>query len=134
MALYGRDANGNDAYIEAAGSGTLAAPYATVHDLQAYGLSSAQIDASGNSDVVASVSGYRVRVLSLALSASAACSLRFQTGGSGNITPRLRIPSGNTITVSSDLGLFDTVRGDKLNVILSGVAEYGVLCTYRLIS
>jgi hypothetical protein len=134
MALYGRDANGNDAYIEAAGSGTLASPYASVHDLRAYGLLSAQVDGSASADVVAAVSGYKVRVLNLALSASAACSLRFQTGGSGNLSHRIRIPSGDTVVLGNDLGLFDTVAGDKLNVVLSGVADYGVTCSYRLVS
>lgn len=36
--LYGRDANGNDAYINAAGSGTSSSPYSTVHDMVAFGL------------------------------------------------------------------------------------------------
>lgn len=131
--LYGRDANGNDAYINAAGSGTSSSPYSTVHDMVAFGLLSSQVEASGNTDVVAAVSGYKVRVLGLALTADAPCSLRFQTGGSGNLTPRLRVPSGGTVTITNDLGLFDTTANDKLNVLLSGTANYGVLCTYRLI-
>ena len=131
--LYGRDANGNDAYINAAGSGTAGSPYSTVHDTVAFGLLSAQVDGAASADVVAAVSGYKVRVLGLALTADAPCSLRFQTGASGNLTPRLRVPSGNTVTMSNDLGLFDTTAGDKLNVVLSGTANYGVLCTYRLV-
>jgi len=131
--LYGRDANGNDAYINAAGSGTASSPYSTVHDTVAFGLLSAQVDGSASADVVAAVSGYKVRVLGLALTADAPCSLRFQTGGSGNLTPRLRVPSGDTVTIANAMGLFDTTAGDKLNVVLSGTASYGVLCTYRLI-
>lgn len=131
--LYGRDANGNDAYINAAGSGTASSPYSTVHDAVAFGLLSAQVDGAASADVVTAVSGYKVRVLGLALTADAPCSLRFQTGGSGNLTPRLRVPSGSTITISNDLGLFETTASDKLNVVLSGVANYGVLCTYRLV-
>lgn len=133
MPLYGRDANGNDAYIQAAGSGTISSPYATVHDTIAYGVLSQQIESSGNADLVAAVSGYRIRPVHLAISADAACSIRFQTGGSGNLSPRLRIPSGSTVALSNTLGLFDTTAGDKLNVLLSGTANYGVMCTYRLV-
>lgn len=33
MALYGRDANGNDAYIRGTGTGALADGYLTFHDV-----------------------------------------------------------------------------------------------------
>jgi hypothetical protein len=132
-ALYGRDANGNDAYLNAAGSGTAGSPYSTIHDLVAFGLQSSQLEGSASADVVAAVSGYKVRVLGLALTADAACSLRFQTGGSGNLTPRLRVMSGDTVDLSNAMGLFETAIGDKLNVVLSGTANFGVLCSYRLV-
>lgn len=131
--LYGRDANGNDAYIQAQGSGTALSPYATVHDLLGFGILSAQAEASGNTDIVTAVSGYKIRVLGLVVSASAACSVRFQTGGSGNLSPNFRIPSGDTVTIANSLGLFETTTGDKLNAVLSGTANYGILCTYRLV-
>jgi hypothetical protein len=129
--LYGRDALGADSYLSATGSGTNADPFVVAHDVFCSVQKSAFIAASGNADLIAAVSNKKLRVMAIALTASDACTLKVQSGGSNDKTPPWHIaPSGN-FSLASDLGLFDSGTGEKLNVVLDGTANYTAFVSYR---
>ena len=70
MALYGRDANGNDAYIRGTGAGSTTDGYLTFHDVFSDEVKFAtvtQAAATLTSDLVAAVSSKKIRVLSLTI-------------------------------------------------------------------
>jgi hypothetical protein len=63
MALFGLDAGGNSAYVQAAGDGTLSAPYILQHDLLPAAIKSAQLSSTSGT------TGYFWRGISQAKSA-----------------------------------------------------------------
>ena len=135
MALYGRDANGNDAYIRGTGTGTTADGYLTFHDTfssEVKFATVAQASATATSDLVTAVSAKKLRVLSMTLSADAACSVKFETGSSAaTIAQSIYLPVNGTVTQSCDLGLFETATGDKLMINKTGTANVSVTISYR---
>ena len=135
MSLYGRDANGNDAYIRGTGTGTTTDGYVTFHDTfsgEVKFATLAQASATATSDLVPAVSSKKIRVLSLALSAETACSVKFETGASAStIAESFYLPDNGTVTLSSELGLFETASGDKLMIAKTGSANVSVSISYR---
>ena len=88
MALYGRDANGNDAYIRGTGAGSNTDGYLTFHDVfsdEVKFATATQLAATLTSDLVTAVAGAKIRVLSLTISAADACSVKFETGASAAV-------------------------------------------------
>tara|TARA_Y100000022_G_scaffold199892_1_gene213541 strand:+ start:1730 stop:2143 length:414 start_codon:yes stop_codon:yes gene_type:complete len=135
MSLYGRDANGNDAYIRGSGSGSTTDGYVTFHDTFSNDIkfaTAAQDAATATSDLVVAVSAKKLRVLSLTVSADAACSVKFETGASAaTIAESLYLPVNGTVTQASELGLFETGLGDKLMINKTGSANITVSISYR---
>lgn len=131
MALYGRDANGNDAYIEASGDGTTASGFVTYHDTFTRSLKFAAVNLTASGDVIPAVAGAKLRVMSLLISADAACSLKFQTDAATDITGEIYLPANGTVTLSNPLGLFEADTSDKLNAVLTGTANVGITLGYR---
>jgi hypothetical protein len=135
MALYGRDANGNDAYIRGTGSGAVGSGYLTFHDVFSDDVrftSVAQAAATLSSDLVAAVADAKIRVLSYTISADAACSLKFDSGASiSTIAHDIYLAANTTVTQASDLGLFETLGGEKLMLIKTGTANVSVTISYR---
>jgi hypothetical protein len=129
--LYGRDATGADAYLRSTGTGTNVDPFVVAHDVFCSVHKSAFVTASGNADLVALVADKKIRVTSFLLTASDACTLKFQSGGGSDLTPPFHIPPSGNIPLSNELGLFETATGQKLNVVLSGTATYTAFVTYR---
>jgi hypothetical protein len=41
------------------------------------------------------------------------------------------LPANGNITLSSELGLFESVAGEKINAVVSGTTDYGVMLSYR---
>lgn len=132
--LYGLDATGNSAYVRATGAGSNADPYIVNNDLFSSEIKSAAISNNASADVVAAVSSKKIRVLSLALTASAACTVKLQTGASTDLTPPFHLAANGSMTISNPLGLFETAVSAKLNAVLSGAATYTVFVTYREVS
>lgn len=129
--LYGRDALGADSYLSATGSGTNADPFVVAHDVFCSIQKSAFIAASGNADLIAAVTGKKLKVMAIAVTASDACTIKVQSAGSTDKTPAWHIaPSGN-LTLASDLGLFESGTGEKLNIVLDGTANYTTFVSYR---
>ena len=135
MALYGRDANGNDAYIRGTGTGTTTDGYLTFHDTFSSEIkfaTVAQASATATTDLVAAVATKKLRVLSLTISADAACSVKFETGSSAaTIAQSIFLPINGTVTQACELGLFETASGDKLMINKTGAANVTVTVSYR---
>lgn len=129
--LYGLDAAGNIAYVKATGAGTDGDPYLIQNDFFSGAIKSALVGTNASADVVTAVSSNKIRVLSLAITADAACRIQFQSGGTSNRTPAFHLAANGNMTISNPLGLFETATSEKLNAVLTGVANYTVMVTYR---
>jgi hypothetical protein len=131
MSIFGLDAAGNSAYVEAAGTGSVSDPYLVFNDSFTRDLQSAFVNASGDADVIAAVAGTKLRVTAMAITASSGCTVKLQSGASSDLTPVFNLPANGNITLSSDLGLFESVAGEKINAVVSGTTDYGVMLSYR---
>tara|TARA_R100000081_G_C4705067_1_gene109695 strand:- start:60 stop:473 length:414 start_codon:yes stop_codon:yes gene_type:complete len=135
MSLYGRDANGNDAYIRGTGTGATTDGYVTFHDSFSSEVKFAtlsQASGTSTSDLVAAVAAKKIRVLSLIISADTNCSVKFETGASAaTIAESLFLKANTTESYSSELGLFETAAGDKLMINKTSAATVTVTISYR---
>jgi hypothetical protein len=129
--LYGLDAIGNAAYVKATGAGSNSDPYVVQNDAFTSELKSAFVSASGNADVIASVSSIKLRVLSMAITAASGCTVKLQSGGSTDKTPPFHIGDNGNLTLSNSLGLFEGASGEKINAVVSGATTYTVMLSYR---
>ena len=129
--LYGLDAVGNAAYVKATGAGSNSDPYVVQNDLFNSALKSAQVTSSGNVDVVAAVASNKLRVLSMAITASSGCTVKLQSGGSSDKTPPFHLTANGNITLSNPMGLFESASGEKINAVVSGTTDYSVFVSYR---
>jgi len=95
-------------------------------------VSFAQINAtaSGDTQVVAAVSGRRIVVVAFAVIASATVNIRFRSG-STDITGAMRLVEGGGIAHAYDGGLFETAVNQPLNINLSTNATVGGYVVYR---
>lgn len=119
MTLYGRDANGNDAYIRGTGTGTTTDGHITFHDVFSSEVRFAALDLVASSDVVTAVANTTLRVLSFTLSADAPCEVQFQSSETDDLTGKVYLTANQFVSQSSDIGLFETDTGDKLNLVLT---------------
>lgn len=131
MALYGRDANGNDAYIRGTGTGAVADGYLTFHDVFSDEVRFLASDITASADLITAVANTKLRIMSLAVSADAACTIQFQTNATTDISGTFHIPANGTISMSSELGLFESGSGEKINVVQVGTANVGLTLSYR---
>jgi hypothetical protein len=129
--LYGLDAAGNAAYVKAAGAGTNGDPFIVNHDLISSEIKSAFVSASGNVDVVAAVSGSKLRVTALTITSLSGCTVQLQTGGTANKTPPFHLAPNGNLTQANSLGLFESAASEKLNAVVSGSTIYTVMLSYR---
>ena len=129
--LYGLDAAGNTAYVKATGAGTTGDPFIVNHDLVTSELKSAFVSASGNVDVVAAVSGSKLRVMGLTITSLSGCTVKLQSGGSTDKTPPFHIGANGNLTQSNALGLFESNTSEKLNAVVVGSTIYTVMLSYR---
>ena len=119
MTLYGRDANGNDAYIRGTGTGTTTDGHITFHDVFSDQIKFASADLTASADLITAVAATKFRVTSFSLSSDAPCSVQFQSEATDNISGVFYLSGGHSITQSCDLGLFETDEGDKLNIVVT---------------
>jgi hypothetical protein len=87
---------------------------------------------SGNNTVVAAVPDYKIRVLALSLSASAAVNAKFQSGAGGTDLTGLYYlaANGGMVLPYNKLGWFETGVNALLNLNLSGAIPVGGCITY----
>jgi hypothetical protein len=129
--LFGLDAAGNIAYVKATGTGTDGDPYLVQNDLFSNALKSAFISASGNVDVVAAVSGSKLRVMAMTITTLSGCTVKLQSGASTDKTPPFHLGDNGNLTQSSPLGLFESATSEKINAVVSGSTVYTVMLSYR---
>ncbi len=129
--LYGLDAVGNAAYIKATGAGSDSDPYLVHNDAFTDSLKSAFVSASGNVDVVAAVSGSKLRVMAMTITTLSGCTVKLQSGASADKTPPFHIGDNGNLTQSNSLGLFESAVSEKINAVVSGSTIYTVMLSYR---
>lgn len=129
--LYGLDAAGNAAYVKAAGAGTNGDPFIVNHDLISSEVKSAFVSASGNVDVMAAVSGSKLRVMAMTITALSGCTVKLQSGGATDVTPPFHLAANGNLTQNNNLGLFESVVSQKINAVVSGSTVYTVMLSYR---
>jgi hypothetical protein len=129
--LYGLDAAGNAAYVKATGAGTNGDPFVVNHDLISSELKSAFISSSVNADVVAAVSGSKLRVMAMTITTLSGCTVKLQSGASTDKTPPFHLGANGSLTQANALGLFESNASEKLNAVVSGSTVYTVMLSYR---
>jgi hypothetical protein len=129
--LYGLDAVGNAAYIKATGAGSDSDPYLVHNDAFTDSLKSAFVSASGNVDVVAAVSGSKLRVMAMTITSLSGCTVKLQSGASTDKTPPFHLGANGNLTQANSLGLFESTVSEKLNAVVSGSTVYTVMLSYR---
>jgi hypothetical protein len=129
--LYGLDAVGNAAYIKATGAGSDSDPYLVHNDAFTDSLKSAFVSASGNVDVVAAVSGSKLRVMAMTITTLSGCTVKLQSGASTDKTPPFHLGANGNLTQANSLGLFESTVSEKLNAVVSGSTVYTVMLSYR---
>jgi hypothetical protein len=85
---------------------------------------------SGDTQIVAGVSGKRIRVIAYAVVASGTVNIKFRSGTT-DITGSMRVVEGGGIAHAYDGGLFQTAIGQPLNINLSTNATVGGYVVYR---
>jgi hypothetical protein len=89
----------------------------------------AAISTSASADLVALIASRRIRVTSLFIVVTTAVTVKFQSGGTTDITGAMPFGANGGISLPFNAaGWFQTVAGEKLNLVLgSGVAVAGGL-------
>lgn len=132
MALFGLDAGGNSAYVQAVGDGTLSAPYILQHDILPNGIKSAWASSTSGVVVISGVASTKLRVLNAVLTATSGGTVQFRSGASGTtLTPAFPIASSGQFAFGNTLGVFETTAGEGLQTVVSSGISYQVLITYR---
>ena len=119
MTLYGRDANGNDAYIRGTGAGTTTDGHVTFHDVFSDEIRFASVDLTASGDLVSAVAATKLRVTSFSLSSDAPCAVQFQSEATDDISGVFYLQGEQSVSQSCDLGIFETDEGDKLNLVIT---------------
>ena len=106
MSLFGRDANGGDAYIRASGTSSATDGLVTFHDTFTNDLKFKAVDLSASGDLIPLVANTKLRVMSLIISADAACNVQFQTGATDNVTGKIYLPVNGTAHLANPCLLY----------------------------
>lgn len=133
MALFGLDAAGNSAYVQAQGDGSISVPYILQHDILPSGIKSASVASTSGEVAISGVAGKSLRVLNVVCTATSGGTVQFQSGASGiTLTPAFPVyASGTPLSFGSPMGLFQTTAGEGLQTVVSSGIEYQALITYR---
>lgn len=88
---------------------------------------------SGNTELIAAVTGRKIRVISYVIVCNAAVNVKFQSG-STDITGLLYFAAnGGAACTVEGLGCFQTAAGEALNINLSGAIAVGGHITYVVV-
>lgn len=132
MALFGLDAAGNSAYVQAVGTGAEDTPYILQHDILPSGIKSAWASGTTGQVLVSGVTDAPIRVLSMIITASAGGTIQFRSGASGTtLTPPFVIPASGQLIASNPMGIITTAAGESLETVVGGSINYQALVTYR---
>jgi hypothetical protein len=100
------------------------------------GVKYAYVDAtgSGNTAVVAAVSGYKIRVLAVAAHAITAVTIHFESATTQISADVAAGATGGYVRPGFEYGWFETAASVALNVNLSGAVATGVDVVYELVA
>lgn len=91
----------------------------------------AALSGSASADLVALVSGKKIRVLAYTIVVGAAVTIKFQSGGSTDLTGAMPLAANGGISAPfSPLGHFETAAGAKLNLVLGSSQAFAGHITY----
>lgn len=94
----------------------------------------AKIDVTSSGDIVAAVAGKAIRVLEWMLTGTTAGSVKWQSGATSDLTGVIPTgANGGAAPGFSPIGNFQTVVGEKLNLVLSGTGQTGGYVNYQLL-
>lgn len=132
MALFGLDAGGNTAYVQAAGDGTISNPYILQHDLLPREVKSAWVASTSGVVIASGIAATKLRVLNALILAQSGGTVQFRSGASGiTLTPAFPIASSGQLQFGNTLGVFETSAGEGLQTVVSSGISYQALITYR---
>lgn len=103
-----------------------------VHTVPGFPVRYSSTAPADSADVVALVSGAKIRIMSMVISMASAGTFKFQSGGSTDITEACTTSSGQLIVVwpYNPMGWCETVAGEKLNLVLSSAIQTSLMITY----
>jgi hypothetical protein len=132
MALFGLDAAGNSAYVQAEGTGAEDTPYILQHDILPSGIKSAWKTSTSGEVLVSGVATKSLRVINLVVTATSGGTVQFRSGASGTtLTPAFPIAASGQLVVSNPMGIFATTAGEALETVVSSGISYQAFVTYR---
>lgn len=98
----------------------------------------AKIDLNASGDLVAAVTGFKIRVTSYKMVAAGAVTAKFQSGATTDLSGAMSLITGNEVghDLGSDrhgefVGYFETAVGEKLNLVLGGAVQVSGHLTYE---
>lgn len=92
----------------------------------------ASISQTSSGDLVAIVTSRKIRVVGLVLAASATLTVAFQSGGSTALTGAMTMIAGvPQVWPTSDGGYFQTIIGEKLNLVQTGAGTVAGCVAYQ---
>lgn len=132
MALFGLDAAGNSAYVQAVGTGAEDTPYILQHDILPSGIKSAWASGTTGGVLVSGVTGASIKVLSMIVTTSVGGTFQLRSGASGTtLTPPFTIAASGQLVASNAMGIVATTAGEALETVVGGGINYQALVTYR---
>ena len=82
----------------------------------------AKIDTAASADLIAAVTGKKLRVLGLVLVTASSVTVKLQSGGSTDLTGAMTV-AGVMVWPAAPFGYVQTNAGEKLNVVLGGAVQ-----------
>lgn len=103
-----------------------------VHTAPGFAINYDDAAIADSADLVAAVSGARIRVLAAIISMASTGTIKFQSGGSTDICSALKTTAESLVIVLpyNPMGWFQTVAGEKLNAVLSSAITTTVSLVY----
>ena len=84
----------------------------------------AKVDLAASGDLVAAVTGKKIRVVGLCLVAAGSVTAKFQTGAATDLTGAISLVAGTPLQPGFDpTGHLETASGGKLNLVLGGAVQ-----------
>jgi hypothetical protein len=91
----------------------------------------AKIDVAGSADIVAAVTGKKIRVIHCTIFAGSAETLTVQSGGSTALTGDMDIGANGGFADRNDFGIWETAVSQKLNFVQTGSVELSGYLLYQ---
>lgn len=92
------------------------------------------VSGSGDNTIITAVPERKIRVYAYTLVSAGTVAARFESGAGGTaLTGQMTLAVNTETSNSSDKGLFETARGDLLNLELNAAVSVDGHITYRIV-